>query len=1141
MRADRFVRLSVMSGLALILLLFVWLALLPTGPAQSLGSKTPFRVRATTAAVSAPTMPITDTRWLDLIRLARSTPPGNRVEDTPQGASAALPTLHLHLTDNLIAGRVPLASPVLISVTRAGSLLISTGVIPFPDDNGYLYIASVSYWYLSGGGGGGGWYGFQPGDVVQVAQAGASISMTVPLLTGLVDTQFDRVYGMAPINQAVTTYLYPFVTPDVFYTRTVATDVAGQYQAIYSPTLDVRPRDSGYVAYAETPDRVAYVRVAAPFLRVQTYGSEITGVAEPQSILTITAIQPGGTPHGQLYADSGYDGSFSTYDYGYGYASLALQPGDHVIVSSTHQAFSMTVMAVTAHADLAHQQVWGDTTEQQAVQIYRFDGPITGDSFIFQPENAVEQTTVTATLSGQYTASLALQRPNYGAALVTSPEGHQTYALFAVPYLSARMGRVYSAGYYLDGQVDAQLVPLTITIQGPSGYAKDVRTVKASHNGYFSDWTSEWLTLNSGDVISVTTAQQVQMAVQLPSLTGQIDVVSDTVSGFAPPGTRLTVNLYSGVMAVALGGGGPPPYNYTTIVTATAQGDYFLDLHGIFDLGNFASGTVFMRTPDGHQVSRYLEVVRQEGCDAQLRAVSVGGNHLQFQLPTHYCYTGPRYGTLRVYDPGHHLKGKMPLSNIGWWDYTIYLYTGTQPVLLLPNDTIEIMWSSTPPNGLTPVSASSSVERFLIRTARTATPAPWATPIPIPTPPPPADQFITITVPTLTIQLDRVANIIHGQAPASATVTLNGYLQYSPPQVFTATVDAQGYYTSALPGKQQLLPGDSVTVTYAPPESPSFWATAVLPTVRARLYRSSVWGWLAPFTPYTVTLETTRPVSATYKGTTYSDAAFSAYLVPLEPDDTVAVTTPQQTLRLTLPYLTAHVNQATATIFGQAPPNARLGVELYGYGPAQSFTATTGGIFSITLPVSTPLHTNYGTLTYFDPNDHQVLLDFATVHWEVALGYPCFNGIVDMAQVPVTLTLRTETGTLKSAVVLTPTYPQYQGCFTASIESNDRIELDTIIASEVFTVPVLTARHNYARQAVEGQTAPNQEVHVWLLTDRRTWPDADGNYGIDTSDLPLSLGMRGSAQLADAVGNTTTRYFTITGYQVYLPVIRRNP
>ncbi len=155
-------------------------------------------------------------------------------------------------------------------------------------------------------------------------------------------------------------------------------------------------------------------------------------------------------------------------------------------------------------------------------------------------------------------------------------------------------------------------------------------------------------------------------------------------------------------------------------------------------------------------------------------------------------------------------------------------------------------------------------------------------------------------------------------------------------------------------------------------------------------------------------------------------------------------------------------------------------------------------------------------------------------------GDACFNGIVDMANVPVTLTLRAAAGTLKSSVVITPTSPFYTGCFTTTIESNDRIRLDTVIASEIFSVPVLTARHNYARQTVEGQTTANREVHVWLLTDRRTWSDASGHYGIDTSDLPLSLEQRGFAQLADEVGNTTTRYFTITGYPVYLPMIGRN-
>ena len=93
----------------------------------------------------------------------------------------------------------------------------------------------------------------------------------------------------------------------------------------------------------------------------------------------------------------------------------------------------------------------------------------------------------------------------------------------------------------LTGQISEAATPITIAIQGPSGYFKDVRSATAASDGYFYDYGSSGLTLDSGDVITVSTAHGVQVALQLPVLTGEIDPVTDIVSGTAPPGARLKV------------------------------------------------------------------------------------------------------------------------------------------------------------------------------------------------------------------------------------------------------------------------------------------------------------------------------------------------------------------------------------------------------------------------------------------------------------------------------------------------------------------------------------------------------------------------------------------------------------------------
>ncbi len=156
-------------------------------------------------------------------------------------------------------------------------------------------------------------------------------------------------------------------------------------------------------------------------------------------------------------------------------------------------------------------------------------------------------------------------------------------------------------------------------------------------DGYFADYAGSGLTLDTADVITVTTAQGVQAALQLPNLTGQIDPVTDIVSGTAPPGTRLTSHrlllriaqrstcsdtdtLYrhGAVVVVRLRRRTP------SVVTATAQGDYLVNLHGILDLNNYSTGEVGLTTAEGHTVTRVLSLSRRESCDNQPTTISRG-------------------------------------------------------------------------------------------------------------------------------------------------------------------------------------------------------------------------------------------------------------------------------------------------------------------------------------------------------------------------------------------------------------------------------------------------------------------------------------------------------------------------------------
>ena len=389
--------------------------------------------RSTSALVTglARTNLIIDTRWIDLIRSGTPGPQSHR-------STSALPTLNLHLIDNLIAGRATSSALITIEAWRNNSAVVKAAVTPYPDGVDYFYVVQLSQQATALGGGG--YTTLQTGDVISLTQGGASFTMTVPALTAQADVPTDRVSGVAPADRSVTTYLYANTTGAGPYTQTVEVDASGNYTSDYASTLDVRARDSGYVAYGETPGRTTYVRFVTPFLRAQAGGTEISGLAAPLSWVNLTVADASGKPYGYWGTYSAADGSFGdAYPY-YDSKGSQLRPGDHITATAAGQTFTMTVLSVTVQIDLVNDVVEGNVPANQPIELLRFDGPLCCSSNAFWRESPAEQATVTATVAGHYSATMALTRPNYGAAIVTAPDGNQTYARFAVPYLAAWMG-----------------------------------------------------------------------------------------------------------------------------------------------------------------------------------------------------------------------------------------------------------------------------------------------------------------------------------------------------------------------------------------------------------------------------------------------------------------------------------------------------------------------------------------------------------------------------------------------------------------------------------------------------------------------------------------------------------------------------
>jgi hypothetical protein len=591
----------------------------------------------------------------------------------------------------------------------------------------------------------------------------------------------------------------------------------------------------------------------------------------------------------------------------------------------------------------------------------------------------------------------------------------------------------------------------------------------------------------------------------VPGLTGEMDPVTDSVYGTAPANAPVTVTIEEW-----------GSFN----VTATAQGNYLINLHGLVDLINISRGRVAVTTAEGYSVTTALSLSRSEICDYHNyypNLIEIGSNRVDFSVNSYEC-DQPPYDVIRLLDAAGHLKAQQAWPSWQWYgNFSIYFYTNTQPVAIAPNDTVEVEWDNLPP-----------------------VPTPVPTYAPTPFLPATSNPPIAVVVPTLTVEIDRVANIISGQALPNTTVALDLYRNQVRWHTMTTTVDAQGIYTANLGAGITLETGDTAQVTDTPNSLPAFSRVGVLPMVRVQLYQTSGDGFLPPLSVYTVSLQTVPPTPYAYQGAAANDGHFSFWLPPVKVGDSVSVTAAQQALHLSVPALTAHIERASGTVSGQAPPLARLRVESYDSSVSQYVTATASGTYSAPFPSSI-----YSQLTYFDAAGNQVVLPFATVHWEVEIDNPCIKGIVDMAGAPMTLTLWTNSGSLKSTLFFTTTYSSYSACFTTAVQSSDRLSLQSVAATEVFTVPQLTAQYNYVLSALEGAAPPQHELFAQLplvgggISTRRVFANGGGRYGVDTSDLNLLLLSRGRVYLYDEAGNSTAINFTVTGYPAFLPVVWR--
>lgn len=1134
-----------------------WLALGGLA-ATSLCAISLFLLRPTSAQApqpaEAPTTELTalDPHWLKLVR-GEWPQPGLGPEQTQ-----APQTLNVLISDQTVAGRTNNVGPVLISQMRGTTLIASLSTKPIPDGSGFFYatkLSSIPQYGLPCYPGGNCFLPLTAGDVIQVAQAGSLLTMTVPAMTALAYPKEDVIRGTAPPSQTVAVSWFSADDPNLSAARTATVTAISEFTVSLAGAADVRPRDSGFVALATGPNATAYQKFIAPFLRAQLNGSNIMGYASPFSLVNLEVRDARGIVRtGSTIANG--DGEFIGGVYSGTLYSLA--PGD-VISASGAQAFSMMVEPVSARASYTQAQVTGTAPANRLVLLEVLHGPISL-SYVSTPIIATPTQAVTSTSAGTFSAAAALQAGDYGTANISDAEGNQTYVPFTLPYLRARMGEaVFNNNSYVDlsvlmGQLDVYSVPVTITIQGKSGYIKDIRAASIYGDwGYFNSNTyyggsndATTNLLSAGDVVTVASRLGAHIVFALPTLTAQSDTATDTVVGTAPPNSVVRIKVgnsyaYSYPYPVPAeptaapvpantplpalskqypqGGGGPTPtpiaggYNpnivATLVVTTNANGLFSASFAGLVDITSQSVGEVEWISPQGYTA---VQSFRAQGyCAPRLYEVNLSRSTLGLDQMSN-C---PQY-TVRLL--GANGAEKAALQFTGGIQNLFFAQR------ILPNDTIE-----------------------LIADGRTTQ---WR-------------------VPSIAVALNPATDVVSGTAPPNSAiqawvVNAPAYITYGYKDnttLFTATVGASGVFTKSLGGILDIAPGTTIRLSVN--NEPRFVIENALLWTRTHLYQPYLDVTVPNQNSFSLTVQSpgSSPIAANLLGEAFFYPADRAIVTrTIVPGDQIKITSAQQMTSFTVPTLSAKLDVSKRTVTGQAPPNARLHLILTNYGDSefpqydlsltQDVTANAAGAFTATF-TGTQVMPSFGSLVYFTPEGNEVEMGFGAARWHVFIGSQAVDGRVVMTSTPSSLTLRGADGSVKSQVKpFAELYGgTFNGMFTVSIASGDRIELAQPDGFSVFIVPVFTARHDAERNVVEGQTVPNALITLSLPqppnpynyspASRRTQANASGRFALDITGLKLQFGAQGVANVYDSQGNSIGVNFTINSHKRYLPIASR--
>ncbi len=399
---------------------------------------------------------------------------------------------------------------------------------------------------------------------------------------------------------------------------------------------------------------------------------------------------------------------------------------------------------------------------------------------------------------------------------------------------------------------------------------------------------------------------------------------------------------------------------------------------------------------------------------------------------------------LRLKNASGDLKGEIQIYDSSY-DANYEFWDGLQPILLLPGDTLEVE------NG---------------------------------------GEVRSWEIPTLTLAADLEADLIYGEGTPGEVLAIyvdpfwsqGGYYGS-----YTTTVSHAGLYSLGVGADFSLFPGDQVHVNQEG-DNPRFFAHYGIPIIRAVINDWEVNGVLTPYTLYTLAIQTAGQVYVMPENISFSEGRFYNYLftedgqeLPVQPGDTLVITTPDQVIEFPIPWMSAIVDPTEAEINGEAPPNASLRVYVNsdnGWG-TKTITATPAGTYQVEFPDLGPLLNATGGVIYNNEDGNETELRFATRHLNITLGDNCVFGTVGTPGSVYTLTFQTSDGGVQEVISGISSY--YGGdisvCLSRVIVAGDHIILADPADEITVDVPHLSAQYDPIAQVISGERHLRRQIN----------------------------------------------------------------